>query len=284
MDWFGVIVVLIVGGSMAAITLLLSPLFSERYSDFQEKQVKKVELALDELLLPIPRDKLNLLYIISVLTSGVVLYLITTNIFLSLLGFLFGSIIPMMVVRIMEENRRKKFLDQLVDALGILSSSLKAGLTLPQAFEVIVEEMPSPTKEEFTLILHQIKIGVPLEEALARLRKRIRNDDVDIIVISVLVARDTGGNVTEVFSNLAKMIREKKKLMRRVQVLTVQGRLQAMIISAMPFFFVPFVLSQDPHHFDIFFQDQVGQFLLVYAIISQLLGLFFVKKLGKIEV
>ncbi len=284
MDWFGVIVVLIVGGSVAAITLLLSPLFSERYSDFQEKQVKKVELALDELLLPIPRNKLNLLYIISMLASGVVLYLITTSVFLALLGFLLGSVIPMMIIRILEENRRKKFLDQLVDTLGLLSSSLKAGLTLPQAFEVIVEEMSSPTKEEFALILHQMKMGIPLEEALTRLRRRIRDDDVDIVVISVLVARDTGGNVTEVFSNLSRMIREKKKLMRRVQVLTVQGRLQAMIISAMPFFFIPFVLSQDPHHFDMFFQDQIGQFLLVYAVTSQLLGLFFLKKLGKIEV
>ena len=284
MDWFGIVIVLVVGAAVAIITLLLSPLFTEKYSDFQERQVKKVELALDELLLPIPKDKLGLLYIASMAATGIIVYLLTTSVILALVGFLFGSVIPLMIVRILEESRRKKFLDQLVDTLGILSSSLKAGLTLPQAFEVIVEEMSSPTKEEFALILHQMKMGIPLEEALARLRKRIRNDDVDIIVISVLVARDTGGNVTEVFSNLAKMIREKKKLMRRVQVLTVQGRLQAMIISAMPFFFVPFVLSQDPHHFDIFFQDQIGQFLLVYAVISQLLGLFFVKKLGKIEV
>ncbi len=284
MDLLGILVVLAIAGSVAGLVFLFTPLLTKRYTNFQKKQMQEVEFALEELFLPIPKEKLGLLYVGFMVGTGIVVYFLTQNPFLSVLGILFGSIVPMIIVRIMEEQRRMKFLDQLVDTLGLLSSSLKAGLTLPQAFEVIVEEMPSPTREEFALILQQMKMGIPLEEALARLRRRIRNDDVDIVVISVLVARDTGGNVTEVFSNLAKMIREKKKLTRRVQVLTVQARLQGLLISAMPFFFVPFALSQNPHHFDIFFRDRVGQILLFYAVTSEVLGLFFLRRLSKIEV
>ncbi len=281
---FSLILVVVVGGLIGLALGLSVPYFFQGYVRLKENQLQRVESALGDMLLPIPKSKLNLLYIGSIFGSVAVIYLLTHNFLLSLGGLFIGALIPMAIIRMMEENRRKKFVDQLIDTLNLLSSSLKAGLTLPQAFEVVVEEMPSPTREEFALILQQMKMGIPLEEALSRLRERIRNDDVDLVVISVLVARDTGGNVTEVFSNLARMIREKKKMVERVKVLTIQARWQGLLISAMPFIFVPFVIKQDPHHFDMFFKDPVGQKLLVYAVISEVIGLVLLRMLGKIDI
>ncbi len=284
MDPFLIVILILIAGSVASLTLLLAPSVANRYSRVKEAQIRQTEALLEGMFLPVQRKTLNMVYALSMIAGGSAVFLITGNPLFALLGAGMGALVPMFVVRILEERRRKQFVDQLVDTLALLSSALKAGLTLRQAFEVVVEEMPSPTREEFTLILQQLRMGIPLEEALNRLRARIRNDDVDIVVISVLVARDTGGNVTEIFSNLAQMIREKKMLHRKVEVLTAQARWQGMIISAMPILFVMFVINQDPHHFDIFFKDPTGQLLLVYAVISQILGLITMRIMGKVEV
>ena len=279
--WIGLIIIAI---SIGLIVWYLSPKVSQKYYEFRDNQMQKTASAFDEILMPIKPATLNILYLASIVGSAAVAYILFKGIEFVLLGAVIGPIIPFLIVRVLSEIRRRKFIDQLVDTLSLLSSSLKAGLTLPQAFEVVVEEMPSPTREEFMMILQQIKMGFPLEEALTALRKRIKDEDLDLVVISVLVARETGGNITEIFKNLSFMIREKKKLMRRVQVLTAQARLQGMIISVMPILFVPFVLSQNPHHFDVFLKDSIGQMLLVGAAIFQVIGLFMMRKLSKIDV
>ncbi len=284
MDPFLIVILILIAGSVASLTLLLVPGVAHRYSRVREAQIRQTEALLEGMLLPVQRKTLNMLYVLSMVGGGIIVFFLFANPLFALLGAAVGALLPVFVVRALEERRRKQFVDQLVDTLALLSSALKAGLTLRQAFEVVVEEMPSPTREEFALILQQLRMGIPLEEALNRLRARIRNDDVDIVVISVLVARDTGGNVTEIFSNLAQMIREKKMLQRKVEVLTAQARWQGMIISAMPIFFVMFVIHQDPHHFDIFFKDPTGQLLLVYAVVSQILGLITMRVMGKVEV
>ncbi len=276
---------LFIGVAIGSIVWLLLPSLVQGYSQVTQRQVIRTATALEDvLLLPVRQKDLNVIYTISSFGLAIVSGLFFKSIVMAAGGFVLGLLLPMMVVKFLVEINRKKFISQMVDTLTLLSSCLKAGLTLPQSFETVVEEMPRPTKDEFALVLQQMKMGVPLEEALNRLRRRIRDEDLDIVVISVLVARDTGGNVTEVFASLANMIREKKKINRRVQVLTSQARLQAMLITAMPFLFVPFVLSQDPHYFDIFFQDSIGQAILAYAVFSQVMGLLMMWMLSKVEV
>ncbi len=275
----GVCVVIFVGLFLPKI---LSGIFN-KYQQLQHRQVERTQAALEGVFVSFKPAQLRNWYLIGMIGLGLIGFLLQGVLGL-IIGVAASFVLPSFAVKIISEKRRKQFLDQLVDTLNILSSSLKAGLTLPQALEVVVEEMPSPTKEEFALILQQMRMGVPLEEAFTKLRERIKDEDVDIVVISVLVARDTGGNVTHVFSNLTNMIREKKKIARRVKVLTVQARFQGLIISAMPVLFVPFVLSQNPHHFDVFFADSTGQMLLVYAVVSEILGIIAMKMLSKVEV
>jgi len=112
-------------------------------------------------------------------------------------GFLLcGLIIPFMVIKKMEAMRKQKFGAQLVDGLTILSSSLKAGLSLQQSIEVLVEEMPPPIGQEFSLVLRQMQMGVSLEEAMYTLKKRMRLDELDIMVTAIMVARESGGDLT----------------------------------------------------------------------------------------
>ncbi len=255
-----------------------------RLKPVHSRRMQKASEIVNDMFLNMPRNRIRLMFTASPIVFFIIAFLLFNNLWIAIVAMLLGLLFPTLLLKIMIDNRKAKFLVQLVDTLYIISSSLKAGMTLQQAFDVVVEEMPPPTRDEFKLILRQLKMGVPVADALMTLRKRIKNDDVDIVVISVLVARDTGGNITDVFNNLTNAMREKKRIAKRTKVLTAQARLQTLIITALPFFFVPVVYSQNPHHFDIFFTDPVGQILLVYAIISQILGLFTMKILGNVEV
>jgi tight adherence protein B len=253
-------------------------------TDWQQKRMDVITPKLDGMFLDVSLKRLMLIDIISPLLSGLFGFIITRHLW-GALGFaVAGLAIPTFVIKRMEINRRKKFANQIVDGLMILSSSLKAGLSLTQSFEVLVEEMPPPIGQEFSLALRQMHMGASLDEAMNNLKKRIRVDELDMVVTAMMVARETGGDITETFSRLVFAIQERNKLVGRVNSLCVQGKLQGIIMSLIPIAFAAFVYKVNPHFFDVFFQDNFGKAILTYAVVSQLIGIILIRKLSKIDI
>jgi tight adherence protein B len=184
----------------------------------------------------------------------------------------------------MDKRRRQKFILQLVDGLMVMNSCLKGGLTLVQSFEVLSEEMAPPLSHEISLLNREIKVGVTLEEALLRLEKRMPSEEMTLITSAILVARETGGDLTKVFSRLVETIRDRIKLREMVTTLTLQARLQSIIISMLgPVFFVV-VRKIRPDHFDVMWRDELGRMFLLIAIGLQILGIILIIIFGKIEI
>lgn len=211
-------------------------------------------------------------------------FLIVRNIVSLAIGFLFGLAVPGFIIKIAWYQRVKKFQGQLVDSIMILSSCLKAGLSFMQAIEVLCEEMPPPISQEFGLVLKENKLGLSLEESLRILRKKIPIEEVNLLVSSILVAKETGGELTKVFTRLTETIRDNLKLKEKVATLTLQGRLQGIIMAFLPIGFCWFIYKQNPNHFDIMFETQIGKTLLVGAVVGQLLGMYLIKKISTIRV
>lgn len=138
--------------------------------------------------------------------------------------------------------------------------------------------------QEFNLLIRENRMGVGIEECLQHLRKRMRSDDMDLIVTAILVARETGGDLTTTFRQLVFTIRERNKLIGKVKALTVQGRMQGLVMSLLPVAFAGFAFKTNPHFFDIMFRDKTGQFLIGYAIVSYIIGIFLIKVFSKVEV
>lgn len=200
------------------------------------------------------------------------------------IGFLAGLMLPGLLIKIAWQNRIKKFRGQLVDSIMILSSCLKAGYSLFQAIELLCDEMPPPVSQEFGLVLKENKLGVSLEESLRLLRKRIPLEEMNLLISSILVAKETGGELTKVFSRLSETIRNNLKLKDKIGTLTLQGRLQGVIMAFLPIGFAWFIYQQNPHHFDVMLETQMGKMLLVGAVLSQLLGMYLIKKISTIKV
>jgi tight adherence protein B len=271
---------------LASFTLLfyifdkIIPAISSKYSSLKQKREEKIVADLEEHFIFWEKKKLVLLGLSPVFFAGTGL-LLTRNLLGVIIGFLLGLAAPNLMINFSKRQRIKKFQGQLVDCLMILSSSLKAGLSFVQAIEVLCEEMPPPAAEEFKLILKENKWGIPLEESLEKLRKRIPIEEVNLIVTSILIARESGGEFPRVLSRLTETIRDNAKLKEKISTLTLQGRLQGYIMMGLPFVFTFFVYRQNPEHFDVMLQTSMGKMMIIVAVALQLVGMFLIYRISK---
>lgn len=279
-----ILIFLVVFGGVFFLVNLAYPVFEIVMKRWRRRRLDRITPRLDRMFIDIPLAKLMLLDVLVPFCIGLLAFIFSKNFWVTLSAASAGLIIPLFIIKRLEISRRKKFASQLVDTLTVLSSSLKAGLSLMQAFEVVVEEMPAPMGQEFGLVIRQMQMGVSLEEAMASLKKRIRVDDLDMVVTAIMVARESGGDLTETFSRLILTIQERNKLISRVNALCVQGKLQGLIMCLLPIGFGLFVYKFNSHFFDVFFQDNFGRGLLTYAIVSEIMGIFFIRKLSKVDI
>lgn len=222
---------------------------------------------------------------------GVLIFLALTflaNLTLGIVGGLAMTIIgwklPRPLVDTFVKKRTKKYQLQMVDALNLLANGIRAGLTLPQAIGMVVDELPAPVSQEFNLVLQQAKIGVPLDEALENLKKRVYTEDNEMFVTSVNILRETGGNLAEVFDTITLVIRERVRLQLKIDTYIAQGKMQAYIIGCMPFLMIGMFGSGDPEYFPLLFGTFFG--ILALIIICGLvgLGMFVIMKIIDIKV
>ncbi len=249
--------------------------------DFWQKwKIKHVDTApekLEESFIFI--DKKTLIFLsLSPFLVAALGFILTNNFWGALGGLVVGLMVPTFVIKMVKSKRIKKFRSQLVDTLMIFASSLKGGLSFLQCLEIICDEMEPPVSDEFGLILKQNRLGISLSDSLENLRKRVPLEEVNLVVSAVLVAKETGGNLPKVFSRLTGTIRSNMKIKQKIETLTLQGRLQGIIMSAIPFVFIWFIHQNDPTHFDIMFETNIGRIMLVVAVFLMILGLFLIKK------
>ena len=192
--------------------------------------------------------------------------------------------IPGKVVRFLRNRRRDKFNLQLVEALGTMSNALRAGFSVNQAFESVVENGEKPISQEFEVVLQQLRIGMSFEAALASMDRRVQSDDLTLVVTAMDIARKTGGNLTEIFDRISETIRGRMRIERRVKTLTAQGRMQGIIVSAMPFLLGTAMTVMKPDMMIPFLTSVKGLGCIAVAVALVAVGWMFIRKIIKIDV
>ena len=273
-------------GSVYLLTYQLYPAGEKRVKAYQAKKIEESAQTLDDMFMDVPAKKrLALLHILSPIILGVGGYFaFNGNWPLTFSAAGLGIILPTFILRYKKAQRREKFRQQLVDGLMILISSLRGGLSFLQSIEVVSEEMPAPMSEEFGLVLREHKMGVALEEALERLNKRMPSHELNLVTTATLVSRETGGDIASVFSKLVESFRETSKVMEKVKTLTLQGKLQGIIMSLLPIMFGVIVYTTNPKFMDIMFVHPVGKLLLWIALGLQIVGSVLILRLSKVDI
>ncbi len=209
----------------------------------------------------------------------------------TLLGLILGSIfasfalmLPGKIVTLLRNRRRRRFNLQLVDALASMSNALKAGFSINQAFETVVESGENPIAQEFNVFLQQMRVGMNFFDALQSLDRRVGSDDLTLVVTAIDIARRTGGNLTEIFEKIAETIRGRMRIEMRVMTLTAQGRLQGLIVGLMPFFLGAGMTMFKPDLMLPFIFSVGGGLILVGTTVLVGIGGLLIHKIVKIDV
>ena len=199
-------------------------------------------------------------------------------------GLPIGYNLPRFVVKWMWARRVERFEDQMLDALSFMSNGLKSGLSLVQCMDMVREELPKPVSEEFGLVLSEQRLGVPLEEALLNLEDRIGTEDLQIMVTSINILRQSGANLSETFDTISETIRERRKVEGRIKTLTAQGVAQGVIIVGLPFVLGTILWVMDPELIERLWKTWMGWGMLATMFTLQGVGAFLIRKIVQIRV
>ena len=195
-----------------------------------------------------------------------------------------GFFLPLGVILFLQRRRLNKFLNQLPDVFELMSQALRAGHSLANSILIVSQQLPDPVGTEFARVFHEQNLGIKLEDALKDMANRIGLMDVRFFVTAVLIQRQTGGDLAEVLDNISGVIRDRIKLFGSVKALTAEGRLSGYVLLALPVvvFFVELLIN--PDYADVMLSEEIGQYALMGAGVSQIFGLLMIQKIVNIKV
>ncbi len=183
----------------------------------------------------------------SVAVFGAIIVLRGSIIEAGLAALAAGTLAPLLVLRLLRSMRQKKFGSQFADAIDIIVRSLRAGHPVPIAVTMVARECPDPVGSEFGIVADEITYGADLETAMRNLFYRVGQDDLPLFVTAVAIQGTTGGNLGEILENLSGVIRQRFKMRRKIKALASEGKMSALLLSALPIgmFFIVQVVSPD---------------------------------------
>ena len=188
------------------------------------------------------------------------------------------------LARWLDAKRRERFNAQLPEALATRCNALRAGFSISQAFDSVVDQGDKPMCEEFAILQQQLRIGMSFESALQSMSERVGSDDLTLVTTALLISRKTGGNVTEIFDKISETIRGRMKIERKVKTLTAQGRMQGILVSLMPLILGAAMVMLKPEMMIPFLCSFTGVVSVLVVIVLIVLGWFFIRKITKIDV
>jgi len=275
------------------IVFILSSLLIERIGEYkdnfvrksrEQRMVGKREFFIRTLIFS-PRTKLaRLIKLSSAVIIGSFVFLITGKFFIGLIFGILGLFFSKVMARILYNKNIDRFNNQLIDGLSSIENSLRAGSSFQQALEVLVRESSPPMSEEFARVIHEIRLGVPIAEALDNLAERVDSNELRISVVAINVALEAGGKLAEILNNIASTMRERHKLQGKIKALTAQGRISGIIVGALPLFLGFVLYLMDPEMMKPMFTTPIGYVLIGLVVFMLAIGGFIIKKIITIDI
>ena len=278
------LIFLLVFCSVSLIVWAATILVTAALKDYEKRFVSATSSTLSGMFIFMDPHKLFVFNIVITILFLVIGLVFTRNpVYLILFGAV-GFSIPKLLIWRAKKKRFEKFAGQLVDSLTVLSNSLRAGLNIVQAIEVLESEQEPPISQEFGLVLREIRLGVPVADALKNLTKRVPNDDLLLMVASTNIVLGMGGNLREIFDSMADVIRERSKIEMKTKALTSQGKLQGLIVGLLPTALGVLMFIMDPPMMARMVTTTTGNLAIAAMFTMQIIGYLLIKRITTIEV
>ncbi len=198
-------------------------------------------------------------------------------------GFAAGFGLPRWIIGFLVKRRQKKFLNEFPNALDVMVRSIKSGLPLNEAMRLIASDGQEPVKTEFRRAVESQQVGFSIPEACVRMMQTMPLPEVNFFSIVIMIQSQAGGNLSEALSNLARVLRERKKMKAKVQALSMEAKASAVIIGALPFIVALLVYLTSPEYMMLLFTDPRGHIIMLFSGIWMSIGIFVMRNMINFE-
>ncbi|MBI2195295.1 MAG: type II secretion system F family protein [Planctomycetes bacterium] len=259
-------------------------LFSRGWVSYEQRYVQGLERTLAALYLTFRPEQVLYLSCVSLFLFGGIGLLLTGRWAVAVVFAAAGFGLPRFAIRLMKRHRDNLFRQQLPGVVDAISRGLRSGLSLQQCLQLIEREMGNPAAQEFRVVNAQVRLGMPVEKALAELLDRMPGEDLDLVVTAVQVCHELGGSLPEVLENIGFTIRQRFQLQGKLRTLTSQGRLQAAVLSVMPLVVFLALHAVNPDLMRPMYTTVAGWMMIGGILVWESLGIFFLWKIVAIRV
>ncbi len=208
-----------------------------------------------------------------------------------LAGALLGFLLPRFWLNRRKASRLNAFNKQLPDTITLIANALRAGSSFLQAVELVVRETRPPVSTEFSRVIREVNLGLPFEQAMENMVRRVRSDDLELMATAISIQHTVGGNLAEILDSIAFTIRERVRIKGEIRVLTAQQRLSGYVVGFLPFGLAAFIFIAAPSFFDPMFDPAVnigglpaGVIILGLGLVSMFTGFMLIRRIVDIEV
>ena len=222
-------------------------------------------------------------WVIIAILPALLAFLLSNNLITALGVGIIGLAIPPILVQRSKKKRQNEFNKQLGDSLSIMENCIKAGFSFQQAMESIAADMQPPISTEFQKTLREVQYGISLSEALRHMVDRVKNKDLDLLVSSVLISAQVGGNLSDIMEVISDTVQDRLKIKADVRVLTTSGRFSGIIIGLLPVFIMLFIMLINPDYFNSFVASDIGKIMLTASVVLEAIGFLAIRKIIDIK-
>lgn len=255
--------------------------FTERFAP--KGVLSRVETMLEQAELPL-RPAEVLFFWVAALFIAVIFGLLLGGLGAALILGAIVAIVPAFLVARKRGARLKAFSESLADTLQLLGSSLRAGFSLVQAVGAVAQEAAAPMGEQLQLAFNENRLGRPIEDALDDIATRMESADLAWVVMAVRIQREVGGNLAELLDTVAETIASRERVRREINALTAEGKLSAGVLGALPFGIAAVIFVVNPDYLKPLVEEPVGIVLVLGALLLNVVGFIWLRKILDIEV
>lgn len=245
---------------------------------------KAAKINLSDLYLFIEPERIFILNVVFILVCSFFVFAVSGSVLLFFIAFLGSALAPRFLSLFLKRRRRKFFSDSLPDALGQISSALKAGLSFSQAVDGVIGVTSGPIQQELLLFSRELRLGIDVNDALDNMYERMPVSELNLAVSSIKISRETGGQLAENLERLSETLRKKIEMEGKIDALTSQGRAQGYVMTGLPVLLGFFIYQIEPEQMSLLWTTAYGWAVIAVILVLQLLGFFFIRKIVNIDV
>jgi tight adherence protein B len=280
---------LIVFGVAAFVCCALLAALGARTADtgirrYREVFARQARGNLEQMFLFIDPGQLWTLNTLVLIGVGATTFMITGNAVISAVACVVGFFMPRLLFKLFKWRRLQQLRHQMPDAIMLIAGALRAGASLQAALAQMVAELRGPVSQEFELFLREQRLGVNFDDALVAFEARVPVEEMALLAAALKVSRETGGNLAETLERLAETLRQKLTIEGKIRALTAQGKLQGIVMGALPLLVMYALFQLEPEAMEPLFHTWYGWATLGFIALMEFIGAVIIRKIVNIDV